>query len=318
VNPFGRLLDASILFSFDRSGYRRHAKRFDPADLAQDLRGRVCLVTGANSGLGFSTAQGLAARGATVHMACRNAARGAAAQAAVIRETSNPGVHLQVVDVSESASIRRFAAAFEATKVDVLIHNAGLMPPTREHTADGLERTVATHLVGPHLLTDLLRPKLRGARVIWVSSGGMYGKRLDLDAMLDEDAEYDGVLAYARTKRAQVVLAELWAEALADGGTEVHSMHPGWAATPGVETSLPRFWRFMERRLRTPAEGADTTLWLAAVPKIPAPTGRFWFDRRAVATHLVAWTREDASERQRLWEFCQAAATPEVANGVIE
>ena len=313
MNPIDRLLDASILFSFGRSGYRRHARDFVPTDLDQDLTGKVCLVTGANSGRGLATAQGLATRGATVHMACRDATRGAAAA-----EAANPAVHLQVVDVSDTASIRRFAGGFESPRIDVLIHNAGLMPPTRETTADGLERTVATHLVGPHLLTSLLRPKLPGGRVIWVSSGGMYGKRLDLDAMLDEDAAYDGVLAYARTKRAQVILAELWAEALAGQGAEVHSMHPGWAATPGVETSLPRFWRYMERHLRTPAEGADTTLWLASVPEIPGPSGRFWFDRGVAPTHLVPWTREADSERRRLWEFCQETATTQVANGVNE
>ncbi len=307
MTPFGRLLDASILFSFDRSGYRRHARRFDPADLDVGLEGRSCLVTGANSGLGLAITRGLATRGATVHMLCRSAERGAAARKTLAAETGNPNLHLHVVDLSETASIRGFVAALPAPRVDVLIHNAGVLPLQRETNSEGLERTVATHLVGPHLLTALLRPRLDGARVIWVSSGGMYGTRLDPDALLRNDDDYDGVAAYARTKRGQVVLSALWAEALADRGATVHAMHPGWAATPGVERSLPRFWRLMEGRLRTPEEGADTALWLAAAARIPGRTGGFWFDRRRVRTHLVPWTRETAAARRRLWQLCNQA-----------
>lgn len=304
MNPLGRLLDASIFFSFDRSGYRRHARRFDPADLDVAMDGKTCLVTGANGGLGLALARGLAARGAQVHMLCRSAPRGEAARAALAAETGNPSLHLHVVDVSETASIRRFVEALGVPRVDVLIHNAGVLPLERETTSEGLERTVATHLVGPHLLTALLRPRLGGARVIWVSSGGMYGTGLDIDAMLDGRGEYDGVAAYARTKRGQVVLSELWAEALSDIGAAVHAMHPGWAATPGVERALPRFWRTMERRLRTPEEGADTALWLAVSARVPGKTGGFWFDRRRVRTHLVPWTRERVDARRRLWQLC--------------
>jgi NAD(P)-dependent dehydrogenase (short-subunit alcohol dehydrogenase family) len=190
--------------------------------------------------------------------------------------------------------------------VDVLVHNAGLLPLERQLTDEGLELTVATHLVGPHLLTKLLRPKLRGARVIFVTSGGMYAKRLDVDGMLANEGPYDGVAAYAMTKRGQVVLSERWAAELADAGTVVNAMHPGWAATAGVERSLPRFWRFMRHRLRTPEQGADTALWLAVAETAAGYTGKLWFDRQSVSTHLAWWTREGEAERQRLWDFCEA------------
>lgn len=301
-----QLLDRSIFFSFDRSGYLRHRRTFDPSDLDRSMTGKVCLVTGANSGLGLAVASGLAVREATVYMLCRNAERGSTARTSILEETGNPDVHLHVVDVSSLKSIHDFTERFTRPRVDVLIHNAGVLPLERELTPDGLELTVATHLVGPFLLNKLLLPKLKNARVVFVSSGGMYAKRLDVDAMLSNQGPYDGVAAYAMTKRGQVVLSERWARVLADTGTVVNAMHPGWAATRSVELSLPRFWRIMRNRLRTPTEGADTALWLVVAERVAGETGKFWFDRRPVPTHLVRWTREGADERQRLWDFCGA------------
>jgi NAD(P)-dependent dehydrogenase (short-subunit alcohol dehydrogenase family) len=308
------LLDKSIFYSFDRSGYRRHAGEFDPGDLDVSLARKICVVTGANGGLGFEIARGLAARGASVHMLCRSAARGEEARAAIADEHRDADVRVHVVDLSILSSVRRFAASFPAAHIDVLVHNAGLLPLERELTEDGLEVTVATHLVGPFLLTRLFRAKLNGARIVFVSSGGMYAARLDVGTMLSNEGDYDGVGAYAMTKRGQVVLAELLADDLAPIGATVNSMHPGWAATRGVERSLPRFWRLMRKRLRTPEEGADTALWLAVAEKVRGQTGKFWFDRKAVPTHLLRRTREDERERRRLWEMCEsyarARATP--------
>jgi NAD(P)-dependent dehydrogenase (short-subunit alcohol dehydrogenase family) len=136
----------------------------------------------------------------------------------------------------------------------------------------------------------------------------MYAKRLDVDAMLRHEGEYDGVAAYARTKRGQVVLSELWAEQLAAQETTVHAMHPGWAGTPGVERSLPRFWQRMQGRLRTPEEGADTIVWLAVAERAAASTGLFWLDREPVSTDLFPWTRESGRERARLWQLCESHA----------
>jgi len=184
-----------------------------------------------------------------------------------------------------------------------------VLPEARVETVDGLELTFATHVVGPFRLTQLLRPALERSldgRIVWVSSGGMYAQRLALDDPNWERRPYDGVRAYAETKRAQVVLAELWADALAPTGVVVNAMHPGWADTPAVRESLPRFHRVTSAILRTPAEGADTILWLAAAPKARSWSGRFFFDRTPRRTHFVPWTRERADERGRLWELCEA------------
>jgi NAD(P)-dependent dehydrogenase (short-subunit alcohol dehydrogenase family) len=111
-------------------------------------------------------------------------------------------------------------------------------------------------------------------------------------------------VAYAQTKRMQVVLAELLAAELEDSGVCVNAMHPGWADTPAVRTSLPRFWNVMRRVLRTPAEGADTVVWLAASAAARGQSGRFWFDRQARSTHLLPWTRERPQERHALRRLC--------------
>jgi NAD(P)-dependent dehydrogenase (short-subunit alcohol dehydrogenase family) len=303
-----RLLDASIILSFDRTGYRRHAAVFDPTDLQVDLTGRVCLVTGANSGIGFETSLALAARGANVWMLCRNRERGLAAVRDVRARTKSRRVHLGVVDVSNAASVRRFVHSLKAPVVDVIVHNAGVLPDQRTESTDGHELTFATHVLGPWLLTTLLLPRLRksrDARVVFVSSGGMYTQALSLSDWQWRKRPYDGVAAYAQTKRMQVVLAELLAAELEDSGICVNAMHPGWADTPAVRTSLPRFWNVTRRVLRTPAEGADTVVWLAASPAARGQTGRFWFDRQARSTHLLPWTRERRQERQSLRRLCE-------------
>jgi NAD(P)-dependent dehydrogenase (short-subunit alcohol dehydrogenase family) len=309
--PLSRLLDASILRSFDRSGYRRHAAGFDPTDLQVDLAGRVCLVTGANSGIGFETSLALAARGGRVWMLCRNRQRGLAAVREVRARTGSRRVRLGVVDVADSASIRRFVRSPAATVVDVIVHNAGVLPDERTESADGHELTFATHVLGPWLLTRLLLSRLRksrDARVVFVASGGMYTQALSLRDWQWRARPFDGVVAYAQTKRMQVVLAELLAAELKDSGICVNAMHPGWADTPAVRTSLPRFWNLMRRVLRTPAEGADTVVWLAASPAARGQTGRFWFDRQPRSTHLLPWTRETRQQRQALRRLCERLA----------
>ncbi|MDE0887619.1 MAG: hypothetical protein OSB70_19025 [Myxococcota bacterium] len=170
----------------------------------------------------------------------------------------------------------------------------------------------ATHVAGPHLLTRLLRGKLKKSpdgRVIWVSSGGMYARRLKLRDPNWNERDYDGGVAYAETKRAQVVLAELWAEELRGTSVVVNSMHPGWADTPSVKSSLPRFHRITRLILRTPAEGADSVVWMAACPRARQSTGRFVLDRKERRTHLLPFTRETEEDRRALWSLCETFTT---------
>lgn len=339
-NLTDRALDTSVYFSFDRSGYERHAEDFDPSDLDVDLSGRRCLVTGANSGIGRSTALQLASLGAEVWLLCRNQQRGEEALDDLLLATQNDQLRLKLVDLASLESIRELAADVGDVPVDVLVHNAGVLPSERKITDDGFELTWATHVAGPFLLSWLLTPNLRAAaeekgeaRMIWVSSGGMYTQRLDLSDIAWEERDYDGVVAYAQTKRAQVILAERWNRELAGTGVLVRSMHPGWAETPAVRNSLPRFWRFTKNRLRTPRQAADTVVWLAVAEAAgrgqdttDGPAGdevaneeTFYFDREPAAQYPLPGTRESRETRDELWRLVleQTGLSGSPSDGVL-
>lgn len=304
---FDAILDASVLWSFDQSGFLRHAARFDRRVDALSLTGKTILVTGANSGLGLATSEALAARGAEVWLLCRSEERGRAAVQAIQAKHHHAKLRLELLDVSSRASVEAFAARLPLTEIDVLIHNAGVLPDARVLTEDGLESCLATNVAGPYLLTALLLPRLErrpGARVLTVSSGGMYLRRLDLSALLATQGAYDGVDTYANTKRAELILNAAWARRHPGGNPSFHAMHPGWADTPAVRSSLPRFYRWMKGRLRTPEQGADTLVWLASVPQIPGPSGSFWFDRALAEEHVLSRTKETEEEANQLWRWC--------------
>ena len=264
------------------------------------MDGRVVVVTGATSGIGLAGATAFAGLGASVHLLARNAERGERA-----RQESG-AARTWDCDVSSLRSVREFARRFtdEQAELHVLVNNAGLLAQERSLSVDGYELAFATNVLGPFLLTGLLAPALEQAvpsTIVNVSSGGMYTARLCTDDLQTERHRYDGAAVYSRHKRAQVVLSELWAERLNPSGVAVHSMHPGWVDTPGLEHSLPRFHKLMKPLLRSPGEGADTIVWLAATGR---PGGGFWHDREERPTHILKRTRESGDERARLWAEC--------------
>jgi len=310
------LLEETVVGSYTNVGYYLRRPWWDDADLDVDMTGKVCLVTGANAGLGYATSEALAARGATVVMLARHAERGRAARERLIERTGNPHATLELADMSHLASVREFAVRFAATypRLDLLIHNAGVLPRERRLSPEGIELTCATNVVGPFLLTQLLVPLLERsapARVIWVSSGGMYTQKLDVDALPTGPTPFNGVIAYAQTKRAQVILSELWAERLAGGGITVNAMHPGWADTRGMQASLPLFHQVSRAFLRTSQQGADTIVWLAVASAVAGESGKFWFDRRPRSPYKLGWGRSASAERQRLWALCEELAERE-------
>lgn len=261
-------------FGFGRPGYEKHARSFDPRDLTARLDGLTVAITGANSGLGLAASRALGRMGASVLMLCRDRERGEAA-----RRTVPGDARVVLLDVSDLAAVR----ALELPRPDVLVHNAGALLDRRE-VVGGLERTVATHVVGPWLLGH----RVKAPTTIWVSSGGMYTQRLEVDRTFDPPEPFDGVTAYARCKRAQLVIARHLGQ---------HVMHPGWADSPGVESSLPGFYKLTRSVLRTPEQGADTIVWLAT--KRPEKAD-FWFDRAPAPEHRLPFTRCAPAEEERL------------------
>ncbi|GAA5069655.1 SDR family NAD(P)-dependent oxidoreductase [Nocardia callitridis] len=303
-------LDRAILPGYSRFGLwvRRRAQPADSAEPAA-MRGRTAVVTGANSGIGKECASALARRGATVVLAVRNRARGEQARADIVAACPEADVRVALCDVSDRDSVLACAEKLndELARVDVLIHNAGALPSEREENAQGHELALATHVLGPLLLTDRLMPALTSApapRVIFVSSGGMYAQPLVVDDPEYRHGRYRGATAYSRTKRMQVALTPLIAEHYAPQGlSDVHSMHPGWVNTPGIAASLPGFHRLTGPLLRSPAEGADTAVWLATT-STTLPPGRFWHDRKVRPEHYLRRTRYTADEVERLWRYC--------------
>ncbi|HET8719217.1 MAG TPA: SDR family NAD(P)-dependent oxidoreductase [Nocardioidaceae bacterium] len=318
----GRALDAAldrtVAPGYTRVGLavRRHLPTW-PADPAPgSLEGRSALVTGATSGLGTATARGLARLGAQVHLVVRDEDKGERVRAQLLKAV--PGARLDVwrCDVADLDDVRRFAAALterlraDASSLDVMVHNAGVMPPERSTSPQGHELSLATHVLGPVAMTEALRPVLARsgqerdwARVVLVSSGGMYAQPLPVDDPEYSRDEYRPAAAYARTKRIQVELLPVLARRWAGERIAVQAMHPGWADTPGVASSLPGFYRVTRPFLRSPDEGADTAVWLAAAHPPPL-TGQFWHDRAARPTSLLRRTRTTDLDRARLWQWC--------------
>lgn len=305
-----RALEASVVGSFTRIGFAARSRlfRWEPLSTSR-MDGKVSVVTGATSGLGLVTATELARLGSRVVILVRDAERGRATVRAITAATGNSDLCVIPADMGDLDSVRRAAHALRDTaRVDVLVHNAGALSRTRRVNPQGIEQTLAAHLLGPFLLTSLIGAQLRNgsSRVIFVTSGGMYSEPLDVMSLEMSSDSYNGVTAYARVKRAQVSLVEYWAPQLIPLAITMSAMHPGWADTPGIRTSLPVFHRVVGPLLRTASEGADTIIWLASAPGAGTPSGSLWMDRRQRSPHRLSRTRrsDTIAERARLWAFC--------------
>lgn len=303
-------LDRSVVLGYTKLGSTVRGLWWPADPPVGALATKRVLVTGATSGIGEAMALSFAKLDATVHLLGRNPEkvkqsagriRGAVPGAVVIEE---------VCDVSDLDAVRAWTADF-SSRVDALhglVHNAGAMPKERLETPQGHETQLACHVLGPHLMTEGLLTPLRaagGAEVVWVSSGGMYTTPLDADDLESRHGEYDGVRVYAKTKRMQVVLANAWAERLAATDIGVVSMHPGWAATPGVTESLPTFQKVMRPLLRDAADGADTAVWLVATRPDSHPP-HFWHDRAQRPTTFGWQRRQDAAQVARFLDDVSA------------
>jgi len=285
------------LQEYTKSGYESASKHFVSADLDVDCKDQRFMITGANSGIGKCIATEIARRGGTIHMVCRNPTTAEEAKNEIITETNNQNIHLHLLDMSKSQDVHDFSKNFVENNehLNVLINNAGCMINTRETTDNGLEKNFATNTLAAYILTENLLPLLKrtnDSRVVTVTSGGMLVQKLDPKNLQSENVnKFDGTMAYAQNKRQQVIITEQWAMK----HPEIHfsCMHPGWADTPAVRSSMPEFHAKMEGKLRTPLEGADTAIWLAIKQNLPEnSSGEFFQDRTVVSKHLpLAWSK---------------------------
>ncbi len=294
-----QLLDLTIIFSFDHSGFKRHC----PDQLQKvDLSGRHGIVTGASSGIGLEVTKALLQQ----KMDCQLIGRDLEKLKNSFKSdqsVSCTGYHC--LDMSDLKKVYSFAIDELDTPIDLLIHNAGNMPHSLTITKDGFEQMFASQVLAPYILTKTLadRGKLRqGCRIIFVSSGGIYLQKLDLSDLLFEKRSYNKYTGYANVKRAQVILSELFSQKYPQ--YLFSSMHPGWADTPGVRYSMPLFKKLLNKRLRSAEEGADTILWLAMAAE--HPNGKFWFDRKQAKTTILNLNKSSEEDYELLWKSCES------------
>jgi dehydrogenase/reductase SDR family protein 12 len=309
VDLIDRAMDWTVLPGYSKLGFEVR-RRIEPWP-DPDLEGRSIVVTGATSGIGEAACAAAARGGARVHLAVRDLERGEETRRRVAAASGAEEERLTLhrCDLSNLASVRSFAAALGSGEgaIDGLVNNAGVLPPKRTQTDEGFELAFATNVLGPFLLTARLLPALArsaDARVVNVSSGGMYAAKLDPDDLQLTRHEFSGNRFYAHTKRIEVLLTREWARRLPSPPATVgfHSTHPGWVATPGIEASLPGFSKVLGPILREPAAGADTIVWLLGAPEARGGDGGFWHDRRRRPTDRVPQTRTTPDQERRLFD----------------
>ncbi len=274
------------------------------------MEGKVCLVTGATSGIGHEAALELARRGAAVVLTARDAARGEAARGAIARETGSRA-ELLACDLADLASVRAAAAEFKSRheRLHVLLNNAGVWRRARRITKDGLEETFQANHLGPFLLTTLLLDALKSsapARIVNVSSELHYRGRLDWDD-LQMERDFDGTRAYSNSKLANVLFTRALAARLAGTGVTVNAVHPGVIAT-GLSREMPRFIRaLLPLVLSTPAKGAQPLVRLCCDADVEGVTGRY-FDKlkEKPASSLAV----DDAAAERLWTVSVELSVP--------
>ena len=242
--------------------------------------GKVCIVTGANTGIGKETALGLAKLGATVVMVCRDRQRGEEAHSEIKQKSGNDYVELMLCDLSSQRSIKQFAPVFAQRhdRLDVLVNNAGIVLREHSMTEDGLESTFAINHLGYYLLTNLLLDLLKKSapsRIVNVASAAHKFGSLDVNAW-PTGRQYSAFGAYANSKLANILFTRELAQRLTGTGVTANCLHPG-----GVGTNLFRgFPKFLQTVIKlvtiSPERGARTSIYLACSPDVEGITGKYF------------------------------------------
>jgi len=316
-----RLLEKTVVPSFTSIGPGVRRRLFDWRALEDyDLAGRVVVLTGGTSGIGAAAVEILAACGATLEIVGRDEAKTRGLVDTLKTRSGNTAIDAVIADLGKLDDVRGAAETLAGRHdhVDVLAHNAGALFPKRRRAEDGTDLAVELMVAAPYLLTGLLLPQLRASggengseagRVLTMSSGGMYTEALTVEGLEMSDADYTGTAQYARAKRAQVTLNELWSERVPAEEIVFHCLHPGWVDTPGINEALPGFSKVLSPLglLRSAREGADTMVWLAADDRALTATGEFWLDRAVRSPHKMEKTRlaDTPERREALWQWCE-------------
>ena len=283
--------------------------------MSTNMKGRVCLVTGANSGIGRSAALGLAETGATVVMVCRDRDKGEAARSDIVARSRNDAIDLMLADLSSQSSIRQLAAQFREKhdELHVLLNNAGKLSSQRTTTVDGLETTFAVNHLGYFLLTLLLIEVLKASapsRIVNVSSSAHRMGTIKFDD-LQLERGYGGYKAYSQSKLANVLFTYELARKLEGTGVTVNSLHPGTVRTnlfKGVTGPVGAYINLLKPLMKSSGRGAETAVYLACSPEVEGITGKYFINKKVAKS----WRRSHDTEMgQRLWQVsCQLTNLP--------
>lgn len=271
------------------------------------MQGKVCVITGATSGIGLVAAERLAAMGARLVLVGRDKARGEAALARIKRRSPGAQLRIHYADLSRLAEMNRLAAEIAAVepRIDVLVNNAGAMFQQRGVTEDGLERTFALNHMAYFVLSNRLRDRLAAAapsRIVSVASDAHRGNTLDF-ADLQATRNYRGFTAYGRSKLANILFTRELARRLAGSGVTANCLHPGFVASRFGDNN-PGLFRLGLGIAKSvfavsPEKGAETIVYLAASPEVAGVSGGYFAKCRPAAPTEAA--RDDTAAR-RLWE----------------
>jgi retinol dehydrogenase 14 len=269
----------------------------------RNMNGKICLVTGSNTGIGKATAMGLAGLGAKVIMVCRDRGRGETALAEIKKRTGNNSVELMIADFSSLESIRRLSVEFRKKyeRLDVLVNNAAVLGRRRILSMDGYEMTFAVNHLGYFLITNLLLDLIKAggnSRIVNVSSDAHRGARIDFDD-LQMEKRYSAVRAYSVSKLANVLFTYELARRLKGTGVTVNTLHPGVVKTE-VFREMPFIVDWLVKLFATsPEKGASTSIYLATSAEVEGVSGKYFKNCREVPSSPETY---DQSIAQKLWE----------------
>lgn len=272
------------------------------------MKGKVCLITGGNSGIGYATAVGLAKKRATVVILARNKERGEEAVEKIKQESNNQNIHLLVADLSSQQSVREAAEKFKKTykKLHVLINNAGVFNSERKETIDGIENTFATnylsHFLLTHLLLDILK-KNAPARIVNVASQHQ-GIHIDFDDLMLKK-KYSFLSAVGQTKMAMILFTKALSKKLKGTGVTVNSLHPGLVKSHLLDDMNPFMRMFVHLFSVTPEKGAQTSIYLASSPEVEGVTGGYFSNSKPAKT--IGQANDEEAEK-KLWDISMKMA----------
>jgi putative transposase len=269
------------------------------------MQGKVCLVTGATSGIGKEIARGLSWLGATVAIAGRSREKCESA----LRETNSASYF--VADLSSQAEVRKLAQEFLSRydRLDVLVNNAGAFLAERKLTVDGVEQTFAVNHLAPFLLTNLLIDKLKASapsRIITTSSSAHRAGQIDFDDINFEKRRYSGISAYSQSKLANVLFTYELTRRLAGTQVAANCFHPGAVRTNLVQGgSYGMVWKAAGPFFLSPEKGADTAVYLASSDEVAGVSGAYFVKRKQEKSSEVSYGEETA---KKLWKLSEKLA----------